>query len=539
MNTHKPYDTSTSYGDYPHSAVSPYYNVQHSSSARPESVDNSTPVAVASQHHIPSLNLEAPRRPDDDSQHQYLSPSIPIDSQFTRRASTSAIYGQSSTRTTPTSGPYVRPSRPTPFSTNALGHKRSASDSHFQPPRLGSRHQKSASAGKQPDLTPFGSAPPIPFHSYDEGRQEPQWSTQYTTSSSVDTSAETSSRNASYDTTPVPSASPFSATAPQSFDGPSRGHPTWSNPEQVVFNSDHVDSLPAPYSPSVPTIHSSTALFTNYAQPSVPPTSSALQSLTSATLHPDHAMHHTSTATNFPEAYTPSSEGYDGSPAGFLSTASSTLPSVPFDATATEQNTSSAELSHLHSNTTYASARLPYPTNVPSPALNPRTLDPSSYATPEPGPSSSEQHTKKSLAKKMVPHTQSSSTPGASGSSDTMASSHHDSLAVGGTAVKAKGTKRKHREDDVEILGDRQSEAGPSKKAKSSGANEKKREGDREYQQEFRQRANERREEIWRLAGITTGTLEKRQERRTFLELTFPFLVDHETKIALFSAFSS
>lgn len=332
-------------------------------------------------------------------------------------------------------------------------------------------------------------------------------------SSSVDTSAETSSRNASYDTTPVPSASPFSATAPQSFDGPSRGHPTWSNPEQVVFNSDHVDFLPAPYSPSVPTIHSSTALFTNYAQPSVPPTSSALQSLTSATLHPDHAMHHTSTATNFPEAYTPSSEGYDGSPAGFLSTASSTFPSVPFDATATEQNASSAELSHLHSNTTYASARLPYPTNVSSPDINPRTLDSSSYATPEAGPSSSKQRNKKLPANNMVPHTQLSSTPGASGSSNTVASNHDESLAVG-TTVKATGTKRKHREDDVGKLGDRQSEACPSKKAKRSDAKEKKREGDREYQQGRRGKADMRREKMWKLAGIMTGTLEKKDESR-------------------------
>lgn len=95
-----------------------------------------------------------------------------------------------------------------------------------------------------------------------------------------------------------------------------------------------------------------------------------------------------------------------------------------------------------------------------------------------------------------------------------MASSHRDSLAVCGTAVKAKGTKRKHRGDDIGELGDRQSEAGPSKKAKSSDAKEKKKETDREYQQGRRGKADMRREKMWKLAGIMTGTLEKKDESR-------------------------
>lgn len=96
-----------------------------------------------------------------------------------------------------------------------------------------------------------------------------------------------------------------------------------------------------------------------------------------------------------------------------------------------------------------------------------------------------------------------------------MAFIHHDTLAVS-HAVKTTGNKRKRKADEAKGLGDGGVETSPSKKAKGSDPKEKKKEIDRDYQQGCRQKANERREEMWRLAGVTTGTLEKRDEACAF-----------------------
>ncbi|EIM87265.1 uncharacterized protein STEHIDRAFT_110518 [Stereum hirsutum FP-91666 SS1] len=519
MNTPNPYDTSSSFaGGYPHSTVSPYYNIPRNSNVRPESAECTTSDTVPSQHQFPSLSPQALRKPEEGHLDKFLSPSIPVDSQSTRRASTSAIYGQASTRTAPALGPHAHPRRPAfSLSNNSLGRQRSVSDTHIQPPRLVLGHQKSASTTTQPgpafsdSLLGLAhrrqySSPYFTLHPYDErgslGQGQPTWSTQYATGSSVDTSAETSSRLASYDATPMSSASPFSAPVPQSFGGPSRERTTqtWSNSEQGDFHSEHVESLPAPDSLLFPATRLSTAPVTNYEQPSIPTTFPAPQSLTPAMLRPDHAIPRTLPAPNFPGGYTSGSEGYDGS--------SSTFSSVPFGATATKHSTILTKTSRpLDSNTADASTRPPSPPNLPAPTSSFRHMDPSSYATPDSHPSSSKQRAKKPRSTKTASHAQSLCMPGTSGA----AVLDHDEPHTVGAVVKTPISNGKRKADEVEDLDEGRSAAGPSKKAKSD-AKERKRETDREYQQGRRGKADMRREKMWKLAGIMTGTLEQKDE---------------------------
>lgn len=252
------------------------------------------------------------------------------------------------------------------------------------------------------------------------------------------------------------------------------------------------------------------ASFSNYAQPSEPTRSSAPQSLAPTT---HRLTPHIPTTSNFPGAYAVGSEGYGEFPVDHTSTASNEYPiSIPFGATATEDLP--AEQSHF---TGYALARPPYPPIDTTPASYTHTVSLSPSITPESGSSSSKLPTQKVRPRKMTHHLQVSSSPGAAGSSDTMVLNHYDPLVVS-PAVATNTTTHKRKVDEVEDFDDGKREVGSLKKAKNPNAKERKREGDRKYQQEFRQTANERREEIWRLTGITTGTLEKRHEGRTFLD---------------------
>lgn len=236
-----------------------------------------------SQHPFPSLSSQALRKPEEGHQDRFLSPFIPVDSQSTRRASTSAIYGQASTRTAPNPRSICSPPstcfltfqvRMSSLSTisssllmvfhrNPLGRQRSVSDTHIRPPRQG--HQKSASTTTQP-VPAFSDR--YFGHLLLASKNFTLWLTEYNTvlrislvtlmarevplvwanlrgvrnmrqgvcfspsshpcqvsaaaynmfsffhSSSLDTSAETSSGLASYGTTPMSSASPFSAHVP-------------------------------------------------------------------------------------------------------------------------------------------------------------------------------------------------------------------------------------------------------------------------------------------------------------------------------------
>lgn len=323
-------------------------------------------------------------------------------------------------------------------------------------------------------------------------------------SSSFDTSAETSSRLASYDAPPMSSADPFAATVPQSVDGPSTERTTrTSNPEQGDFQSDHVESLPAPDSVLFPAPRLSTAPFTNYEQPPIHTTFPAPQSLTTATLRPDHAMPRTSTAPNFSRAYTSGSEGHDGS--------SSTFSSVPFGATATKHSALTETSRFLGSHTTHASTHPPNPSIPPIPTSSSRHMDHSSYATLDSGPSSSKERAKKSRPTKTASHAQSLHMPGTSAA----AVLDHDEPHAAGAVVDAAGSKGKRKADDVEEHGNGKSDARPSKRVKSNNAEQKKKDIDRKYQRDCRLKANEKREKMLQLANIPTGKVAENDDART------------------------
>lgn len=90
---------------------------------------------------------------------------------------------------------------------------------------------------------------------------------------------------------------------------------------------------------------------------------------------------------------------------------------------------------------------------------------------------------------------------------------HHNPCSAG-TTVKTMGTKGKRKRDEGNGIDDAEHEVGRSKKAKVNDPKAKKKEIDREYQRDCRVKANEKREKMWQLAGVTAGTLEKKDDAR-------------------------
>lgn len=136
MNTPSPYDASRSLSSssYPQTALSPYdYQGDGDDSASyPSAIAGRRCVETATLVNASSLNLvllgvlctscsphqslepspEVPRRSTAEGyRNQHIFPSVSADLQSTRRASTTAIYAEASTGTTPASVAYAQPSR--------------------------------------------------------------------------------------------------------------------------------------------------------------------------------------------------------------------------------------------------------------------------------------------------------------------------------------------------------------------------------------------------------------------------------------------